>query len=175
MGTSSDVIPSIRLRHLFSVGLKMPNLNRDTLAMVYTPGVGDVCTHIQHHPEAVNTHTNRLNMVAVIGTGKSLGLKALSTLPLLEWICIQLKYYANLDAFPVVVSPGASLAEVVADLAGAMAGIVSIDEMEPADCPDVVFASQWNISRVLGEHFLGAEFTALCVKERLVAKKFGVV
>ena len=56
------------LNRLWSIGLKMPNINKDTLALVYTPGVGQVCKYIQANPEYVNTHTNRPNMVAVIST-----------------------------------------------------------------------------------------------------------
>jgi malic enzyme len=164
-----------RLDRLVSTGLKAPSLNKDTLALVYTPGVGDVCLHIQSHPESINTHTNRLNSVAIISNGSGCGLPALATLPYLEWIAIQMKYFGGLDAYPFVVGAGGGLEEVVADLGNSMAAIVSIDRGLPGKCPDVVFASLLNYSKDTQTSFLDAEQLAYAVKERLSSMTFGVL
>ena len=40
--------------------------DKDTLSLVYTPGVGSSCLKIAQRPEAVNIYTNKINSVAVI-------------------------------------------------------------------------------------------------------------
>lgn len=84
--------------------MKMPSMSKDTLALIYTPGVGEISMRIHQDPPSVDLFTNRMNMVAVIAQGKTLGLSPLATLPYLDYLSVQLKSIAGLDAFPIVVS-----------------------------------------------------------------------
>ena len=67
--------------------------DKDTLSLVYTPGVGSSCLKIAQNPEAVNIYTNKINSVAVIAFDYE---KALER-------AIFLKSVLMIDAYPLVV------------------------------------------------------------------------
>lgn len=68
--------------------------DKDTLSLVYTPGVGSSCLKISQNPEAVSVYTNKINSVAVIGFDYE---KALER-------AIFLKSVLLIDAYPLIVS-----------------------------------------------------------------------
>lgn len=67
--------------------------DKDTLSLVYTPGVGSSCLKISQNPEAVNVYTNKINSVGVIGFEYEEALKR----------AIFLKSTLMIDAYPLVI------------------------------------------------------------------------
>lgn len=67
--------------------------DKETLSLVYTPGVGSSCLKIQETPEAVSILTNKINSVAVIGFNYEETLQR----------AIFLKSVLLIDAYPFVV------------------------------------------------------------------------
>lgn len=68
--------------------------DKDTLSLVYTPGVGASCLKIAENPEAAAVYTNKINSVAVIAFDYE---KALER-------AIFLKSVLLIDAYPLVIS-----------------------------------------------------------------------
>ena len=75
--------------------------DKDTLSLVYTPGVGSSCLKIAQNPEAAMIYTNKINSVAVIAFDYE---KALNR-------AIFLKSVLLIDAYPLVISTGLSKAD----------------------------------------------------------------
>ncbi len=76
----------------------IPKINikdKETLSLIYTPGVGSSCLAIKNNPEASFVYTNRLNSVAVISEFYS---KALNR-------AIFLKNSLSIDAYPLCINP----------------------------------------------------------------------
>ncbi len=69
--------------------------DKETLALVYTPGVGACCKKIQENPEAVMVYTNKINSVAVIAFDYEQALNR----------AVFLKSVLLIDAYPLVVRP----------------------------------------------------------------------
>lgn len=67
--------------------------DKDTLSLVYTPGVGSSCLKIAENPDAALVYTNKINSVAVIAFDYEKALKR----------TIFLKSVLLIDAYPLVV------------------------------------------------------------------------
>lgn len=80
----------------------------EDLSLAYTPGVAEPCREIHKNPEAVYEYTRKWNTVAVISDGTAvLGLGdigPMASLPVMEGKCVLFKEFANIDAFPIVLS-----------------------------------------------------------------------
>lgn len=77
----------------FKIVPKIAINNKDTLALVYTPGVGSSCLQIFKTPEAGTIYTNKINSVAVIAKDYN---KALTR-------ALFLKSTLLIDAYPFVI------------------------------------------------------------------------
>jgi len=88
-----------------SIQSKITPKNQDDLAMVYTPGVGRVCTAIAEDKTKVHQLTIKSNMIAIITDGSAvLGLGNIgpeAALPVMEGKAMLFKEFAGLDAFPI--------------------------------------------------------------------------
>jgi malate dehydrogenase (oxaloacetate-decarboxylating) len=88
-----------------SIDAKVPPLDRDSLAMAYTPGVARVCTAIAENPELVHRYTMKSSTVAVVTDGTAvLGLGDIgpeAALPVMEGKAVLFKSFADVDAVPV--------------------------------------------------------------------------
>ncbi len=88
-----------------SVTPKVAVKGQGDLAMVYTPGVGRVSSHIAHHPADVYRYTIKSNTIGIVTDGSAvLGLGNLGpagALPVMEGKAMLFKQFANLDAFPI--------------------------------------------------------------------------
>lgn len=73
---------------------KLPINDKDTLALVYTPGVGSSCLAIKKEPDAAKIYTNVINTVAVISFDYEQSLKR----------AIFLKSTLLIDAYPLVIN-----------------------------------------------------------------------
>ncbi len=80
----------------------------ETLEILYTPGVGDVASHLAKDGDDARELTIRGNSVAVVSDGSAvLGLGdigALGALPVMEGKAMLFKQRAGIDAFPIVLS-----------------------------------------------------------------------
>lgn len=78
------------------------------LALYYTPGVGEVSSHIAKRPSLARDLTIQKNTVAVISDGSAvLGLGNVgpeAALPVMEGKAMLFKAFADVDAFPIVLS-----------------------------------------------------------------------
>ncbi len=88
-----------------SVHSKVVVKGQDDLAMVYTPGVGRVCTAIAENIERVYELTIKGNTIAIVTDGSAvLGLGnigAEAALPVMEGKAMLFKEFGGLDAFPI--------------------------------------------------------------------------
>lgn len=108
-GESGKQTASIELHKNYkgklSVISKIPIKDRETLSLVYTPGVALVCEAIARKPELAREYTIKSNTVAVVTDGSSvLGLGnigPLAALPVMEGKAAIFKEFGNVDAFPI--------------------------------------------------------------------------
>ncbi len=94
-----------KLKGKLSIALKMEIEDKDTLSLLYTPGVAEPCRKIREDPEQVYEYTAKGNLVAVVTDGTAvLGLGdigAAAALPVMEGKCILFKSFAGVDAVPI--------------------------------------------------------------------------
>ena len=90
---------------LFGVKPKIPIKSKQTLGMIYTPGVGHVCNLIHKDKELAWTLTNKANSMFVITD--STGFRGFNntwnhdcSLPYLEAKTCYYKETANIDTYP---------------------------------------------------------------------------
>jgi malate dehydrogenase (oxaloacetate-decarboxylating) len=88
-----------------SVQTKVEVRTREDLALVYTPGVAQVCAAIHADPEQARELTIKRNSVAVISDGSAvLGLGDIgpaAAMPVMEGKAMLLKDFADVDAYPI--------------------------------------------------------------------------
>lgn len=81
---------------------------REDLSLIYTPGVAAVSSLVAKNPKLARDYTTKGKMVAVVSDGSAvLGLGnigPLGALPVMEGKAALFKTFANVDAFPIVLS-----------------------------------------------------------------------
>lgn len=96
------------LRGKISLSLKDTPGDKNKLSLYYTPGVGAVSSYVAEHPEEAREYTWLHNNVAVISDGSAvLGLGdigPLGALPVMEGKAMLFKYFADIDAVPIVLN-----------------------------------------------------------------------
>lgn len=97
-----------KLQGKIFTGLTKPIKNRADLSLVYTPGVGAVSSYLAKHKDEAKHYTIKGRMVAVVSDGSAvLGLGNIGpegALPVMEGKAALFKTFANVDAFPIVLS-----------------------------------------------------------------------
>lgn len=97
-----------KLRGKVEITPKVPVMNKEDLAVVYTPGVGAVSSHLATHPKEAAMYTMKGNTVAVVSDGSAvLGLGNIgpeAALPVMEGKAMLFKSLAGVDAFPIVLA-----------------------------------------------------------------------
>ncbi len=97
-----------KLRGKVAVTPKVPVTNKEDLAVVYTPGVGAVSSHLAKYPKETAKYTMKGNTVAVVSDGSAvLGLGNIgpeAALPVMEGKSLLFKSLAGVDAFPIVLA-----------------------------------------------------------------------
>ncbi|HEY3316390.1 MAG TPA: malic enzyme-like NAD(P)-binding protein, partial [Bacillota bacterium] len=87
---------------------KVPLRGKDDLSLAYTPGVAEPCKDINKNKDLVYDYTAKGNLVAVVSDGTAvLGLGDIGPeagLPVMEGKSILFKYFAGVDAFPLMVA-----------------------------------------------------------------------
>lgn len=81
---------------------------KEDLSILYTPGVAAISSAIARDPSLAYEYTLKRNTVAVVSDGSAvLGLGNIgpeAALPVMEGKCLIFKHFANIDAFPIVLS-----------------------------------------------------------------------
>ena len=101
----SDRVFLMHLGGKISIRNKVPLTTRETLSMVYTPGVARVCMAIAEDPIKSHSLTIRKNTVAVVSDGSAvLGLGNIGpegAMPVMEGKAMLFKEFGGVDAFPI--------------------------------------------------------------------------
>ncbi|QQS15663.1 MAG: NADP-dependent malic enzyme [Candidatus Moraniibacteriota bacterium] len=112
------------------------------LSVYYSPGVGAVSSYVAKFPEKAREYTIRRNTVAVVSDGSAvLGLGNLGpvgALPVMEGKAMLFKSFANVDAFPIVLSTQDvdEIVETVARIAHTFGGI-NLEDIAAPRCFEV--------------------------------------
>ncbi|OGI31313.1 MAG: malate dehydrogenase [Candidatus Moranbacteria bacterium RIFCSPLOWO2_12_FULL_48_12] len=97
-----------KLRGKIEIRSKAEVANKDDLSIYYTPGVGAVSTYVAKHKDKLREYTMKGNTVAVVSDGSAvLGLGNIGpegALPVMEGKCMLFKKFADIDAFPIVLT-----------------------------------------------------------------------
>ncbi|MHB0886513.1 MAG: NAD(P)-dependent malic enzyme [Bacillota bacterium] len=87
---------------------KVPLRGKEDLSLAYTPGVAEPCKDIAKDKDLVYDYTAKGNLVAVVSNGTAvLGLGDIGPeagLPVMEGKSVLFKYFAGVDAFPIMVA-----------------------------------------------------------------------
>ncbi len=96
------------LKGKIRTALPVEKVDRETLSLLYTPGVADVARACAEDPEKTYVYTSRWNTVAVVSDGSAvLGLGNIGpygALPVMEGKAFLFKAFADIDAFPICLS-----------------------------------------------------------------------
>jgi len=116
--------------------------DRADLALLYTPGVADVCRAIAADPLLAARYTARGNTVAVVTDGTAvLGLGdigPLAALPVMEGKAVLFKHFGGVDAVPVCLETGTvdELVEAIVRLAPSYGGI-NLEDISAPRCFEI--------------------------------------
>jgi malate dehydrogenase (oxaloacetate-decarboxylating) len=119
-----------------------PLRGMDDLALLYTPGVADVCLAIEQDPSLSRGYTARNNTVAVVTDGTAvLGLGdigPLAAMPVMEGKAVLFKHFAGVDAIPVCLESGTvdELVDAIARMAPSFGGI-NLEDISAPRCFDL--------------------------------------
>ena len=113
--------------------------NSHDLSLVYTPGVAAVSQYLSKNKAQLTDYTIKNNTVAVISDGSAvLGLGNIGpegALPVMEGKCLLFKNFADIDAFPIVIStqdPDEIIKTVVAIAPGF--GGINLEDISAPKC-----------------------------------------
>lgn len=162
-------------RNLYSIELINKQVNRKTLAMAYTPGVGAVCEAVEHHPQEADTLTLRARSVAVVTNGSFLDATPDGVGPALDWIVAQIKYYSGLDPFPFVVSKEIDMEEALKDLCNAYGTVLYLDSSSLPNIPqELLVVRHQDVIELTKTEVTDAEKTANVLAYLIEKKKKGL-
>ncbi|MGB0910578.1 MAG: NAD-dependent malic enzyme [Nitrospirales bacterium] len=139
---ASDNIFMMHLGGKIRVDSKFPIKNRNTLSMIYTPGVGRVVKAIAQDRNNAYTFTSKHNSIAVITDGSAiLGLGNLgpeAALPVMEGKVMLLQQFANIDAWPLCLNTQDpdEIVRIVSALEPSFGGI-NLEDISAPRCFDI--------------------------------------
>ena len=114
-----------------------PVTNAQELALVYTPGVGAVSSHLAEHPDEVRDYTWKGNTVAIVSDGSAvLGLGnigPMAVMPVLEGKSAILRDFANMNMIPIALDTQDTeeIIKTVRNIAVGFGGIILEDISAP--------------------------------------------
>lgn len=112
---------------------------REQFATFYTPGVGEVSTHLAKHPEDARAYSLKKNAVAVISDGSAvLGLGNIGpygALPVMEGKALIFRELAGIDAWPIVLGTQDpdQIVETIKAIAPSFGGI-NLEDIKAPEC-----------------------------------------
>jgi malate dehydrogenase (oxaloacetate-decarboxylating) len=119
-----------------------PLRDSSDLALLYTPGVAEVCRAIAADPTLADHYTTRRNTVAVVSDGTAvLGLGnigPLAAMPVMEGKAVLFKHFADVDAVPVCLETGSvdELVDAIARIAPTYGGI-NLEDISAPRCFEI--------------------------------------
>lgn len=120
------------------------------LHLYYTPGVGAVSSYLEKSPQETPIYTGTNNSVAIVSDGSSvLGLGnvgACAALPVMEGKAMLFKQFANINAWPIVLST--QNPDEVVDTVKAIApsfGAINLEDIAAPNC----FIVEYNLKKSL--------------------------
>ena len=131
-----------KLQGKIGVTPKLEITDRDSLSLVYTPGVAEPCRSIALDPSRARQLTIKGNSVAVVTDGSAvLGLGnigALAAIPVMEGKALLFKMYANIDAWPICLDTQDTdeLVETVKRIAPVFGGI-NLEDIAAPRCFEI--------------------------------------
>lgn len=140
--SASDRIFLLHLGGKIRVESKLPLTTRNTLSMVYTPGVGRVSQAIAKDRSKVYAFTTKSNSVAVVTDGSAvLGLGNLgpeAALPVMEGKAMLFREFADIDAWPICLSTQDpdEIVRIVQGIAPGFGGI-NLEDISAPRCFDI--------------------------------------
>src|SRR3989344_2011038 len=173
-----------KLKGKIAVSPRIEIKNARDLSLVYTPGVASISQHLAKNKSELANYTIKNNTVAVISDGSAvLGLGNIGpegALPVMEGKCLIFKNFADIDAFPIVLStqdPEEIIKTILAISPGF--GGINLEDITAPKCfyieealkkqldIPVVHDDQWGTATVV--------LAALINSLKVVEKKFGQV
>jgi malate dehydrogenase (oxaloacetate-decarboxylating) len=121
---------------------KLPIRDRNDLSKVYTPGVARVCIDIAKNREHAYRYTIKGNSVAIITDGSAvLGLGDIgpeAAMPVMEGKAMIFKEFANIDAFPILLTTREpdEIVRTVKNIAAGFGGI-NLEDISGPRCFDI--------------------------------------
>lgn len=94
-----------KYKSLIEMAPKVPARDKESLSLVYTPGVAQACKVIKNKPEEVYNLTNKGNSIIILTDGTldpSGDAKNYHWLPYLETLAVFYKQIVNIDAYPLI-------------------------------------------------------------------------
>ena len=131
-----------KLQGKIAVASKLEITDRDSLSLVYTPGVAEPCRSIALDPSRARQLTIKGNSVAVVTDGSAvLGLGnigALAAIPVMEGKALLFKMYADIDAWPICLDTQDTdeLVETVKRIAPVFGGI-NLEDIAAPRCFEI--------------------------------------
>ena len=131
-----------KLQGKIGVTPKLEITDRDSLSLVYTPGVAEPCRSIALDPSRARQLTIKGNSVAVVTDGSAvLGLGnigALAAIPVMEGKALLFKMYADIDAWPICLDTQDTdeLVETVKRIAPVFGGI-NLEDIAAPRCFEI--------------------------------------
>ena len=116
--------------------------NRETLSLIYTPGVAAVSSLVAKNPKLARDYTIKGKMILVVSDGSAvLGLGNIGpygALPVMEGKAALFKSFANVDAFPIVLDTKSvdEVVEAVCAIAPAFGGI-NLEDFKAPECFEI--------------------------------------
>ncbi len=116
--------------------------DRDDLALVYTPGVAEVCLAIHDRPSLARSYTIKRNSVAVVSDGSAvLGLGDIgpeAAMPVMEGKALLLKELAGVDGYPICLDARDPdrIVEIVTAIAPGFGGI-NLEDISAPRCFEI--------------------------------------
>ncbi|GJL54467.1 MAG: malate dehydrogenase [Nitrospirales bacterium] len=139
---ASDNIFMMHLGGKIRVESKFPIKTRNTLSMIYTPGVGRVVKTIAQDRGKAYAFTSKHNSVAVVTDGSAiLGLGNLgpeAALPVMEGKVMLLHQFANIDAWPICLNTQDpdEIVQTITAIAPGFGGI-NLEDISAPRCFDI--------------------------------------
>lgn len=140
-----------KLRGKVSIAPKTKVGNKQSLSLVYTPGVGAVSTYLASHKDKLAEYTMQGNTVAVVSDGSAvLGLGNIGpegALPVMEGKALLFKTLAGIDAFPIVLATQdtEAIIQTVKNIAPVFGGI-NLEDIAAPRCFEIERRLQQELS-----------------------------
>jgi malate dehydrogenase (oxaloacetate-decarboxylating) len=138
----SDRVLGVHTGGKLSIATKTRVATREDLALVYTPGVADVCLAIAEDPTRAYELTIKSNSVAVVTDGSAvLGLGDIgpaAAMPVMEGKAMLFKDFAGVDAYPICLNERDPnrLVDMIAALSTGFGGI-NLEDISAPRCFEV--------------------------------------